>query len=92
MTELVFSRRALRDDLGKLDSKTRTRVVAGIERYVETGIGDVVNVKAQRGQRLAIGDWRVFFTRPAAKVIEVDAILPRREAYRASARRRRRTV
>ena len=91
MTELDFSRRALRD-LGKLDPKIQTRVVAGIERYVETGVGDVVNVKAQRGQRLAVGDCRVFFTRPAAKVIKVDAILHRREAYRGSARRRRRKV
>lgn len=78
-----FSARSLRD-LRKLDSRIRTHVVRGIERYAATGIGDVNRVKAQsRGQlRLRVGDWRVFFTKPDQGIIEINSILHRRNAYR----------
>ena len=60
----------------------RARVVAAIEYYAETGAGDVKRVQTQAGLRLRVGDWRVFFTRPDQGVVEIDAILHRREAYR----------
>ena len=79
---VTFSARALRD-LRRLDSRTRTRIVVGIDRYAETGAGDVKRVQAQRGWlRLRVGDWRVFFTRPDRGIVEIDSILHRGEAYR----------
>ena len=79
---VAFSARARRD-LRRLDPRTRARIVAGIERYAETGAGDVKRVQAQRGwHRLRVGDWRVFFTRPDKGIVEIDSVLHRREAYR----------
>ena len=82
-TLVVFSARARRD-LRRIDPRTRTRIVAGIEQYAETGAGDVKSVQTQTGLRLRVGDWRVFFTQPDKRVVEIDAILHRREAYRRS--------
>ena len=79
---VTFSARAHRD-LRRLDSRTRTRIVVGIDRYAKAGAGDVKRVQAQRGWlRLRIGDWRVFFTRSDGGIVEIDSILHRGEAYR----------
>ena len=79
---VVFSARARRD-LRRLELRTRSRIVDGIERYAETGDGDVKPVQAQRGWlRLRVGDWRVFFTRPDKGIVEIDSVLHRSEAYR----------
>ncbi|MYA78934.1 MAG: type II toxin-antitoxin system RelE/ParE family toxin [Acidobacteriia bacterium] len=82
-TLVVFSARARRD-LRRIDPRTRTRIVAGIEQYAETGAGDVKRLQTRTGLRLRVGDWRVFFTQPDKGVVEIDAILHRREAYRRS--------
>lgn len=77
-----FSDRACRD-LRKLDPQTRDRIVEGIERYAATGTGDVKRVKAQQDVlRLRIGNWRVFFTQSDQEIVEINAILHRRDAYR----------
>lgn len=80
---LSFSDRALRD-LRHIDLRTRERIVAHIERHAETGAGDVKRLQHRSGLRLRVGDWRVFFTRPSTGIVEIDAILHRREAYRRS--------
>ena len=82
-TKLSFSVRALRD-LRHVDPRTRDRIVAHIERLAETGAGDIKRVQKRDGLRLRVGDWRVFFTRPSKGIVEIDAILHRREAYRRS--------
>ena len=79
-TAIVFSAKARRH-LKKLDSQTSTRIVTAIDRYAETGAGDIEKIKPHGGLRLRIGDWRVFFTQDEAQV-SIDAILPRRSAYR----------
>ncbi|MYD86354.1 MAG: type II toxin-antitoxin system RelE/ParE family toxin [Acidobacteria bacterium] len=80
-TRVVFSARARRD-LRRIDAPARTRIIAGIDQYARTGVGDVKPVKARTTLRLRVGDWRVFFRRSGGGRIEVDAILHRREAYR----------
>ena len=80
-TRVVFSARALRD-LRRTDASVRTRIVAGIDRYARTGVGDVKRVHTRTDLRLRVGDWRVFFRRADQSGIEVDAILHRREAYK----------
>ena len=69
-------------DLRRVDAPVRTRIVAGIDQYAETGVGDVKRVQTRTDLRLRIGDWRVFFRRTDEGAIEIDAILHRREAYR----------
>ena len=78
---VVFSARARRD-LRRIDAPARTRIVAGIELYAGTGVGDVKRVQTRAELRLRVGDWRVFFRRAGEGGIEIDAILHRREAYR----------
>ena len=52
----------------------------GINRYAKTGAGEVKRIEGRL--RLRVGDWRVFFARGDDNVLEIDAILHRREAYR----------
>ena len=77
---VTFSARARRD-LRRIDPRTRARIVAGIEQYAETGVGDVRPVQSLGGLRLRGGAWRVFFRRPGSDLVEIDSVLHRREAY-----------
>ncbi|MCY4636072.1 MAG: type II toxin-antitoxin system RelE/ParE family toxin [Acidobacteria bacterium] len=77
----MFSARARRD-LRRIDAPARPRIVAGIDQYAGTGVGDVKRVKARTTLRLRVGDWRVFFRRADGGRMEIDAVLHRREAYR----------
>jgi mRNA interferase RelE/StbE len=82
----TFSARARRD-LQRLDPQTRARIVGGIERYVDTGAGDVRRLRGQhRGLwRLRLGEWRVLFVyQRDQNAIEFERVSPRREAYRRS--------
>lgn len=80
-TRVVFSARARRD-LRWIDAAARTRIVASIDQYAGTGVGDVKRVQTQTALRLRVGNWRVFLRRTDGGTIEIDAILHRREAYR----------
>ena len=81
LAEVLFSARARRD-LRRIDPRTLGRIVSAIEHYAETGVGDVKPVQPLGGLRLRRGDWRVFFRQPNKAIVEVDAILHRREPYR----------
>ena len=78
---VAFSSRARRD-LRRIEPRARVRIVSAIGRYAEAGVGDVKPVKSLGGLRLRVGDWRVFFRRSDKAMVEIDAILHRREAYR----------
>lgn len=65
-----------------MDEPTRTRILAGIDQYAATSVGDVKRVQTRTQLRLRIGDWRVFFKWADDGTIEIVAILHRREAYR----------
>lgn len=69
----------------RLDPPVERRVVAALERYAETGRGNVVHLTGvePRQYRLRVGDWRVRFTvdRPA-QVLYVLGVRPRGRAYR----------
>ena len=82
-TRVEFSARA-RHDLRRTDASARTRIVAAIDRYAATGVGDVKRLQTRTDLRLRlrVGDWRVFFRRPNRSTIEIDTVLHRREAYR----------
>jgi len=71
------------DDMAALDKTAARRVQRGVERFAETGAG---NVKRLQGIdppefRLRVGDWRVRFHQDE-KVIRILRVLHRREAYR----------
>jgi mRNA interferase RelE/StbE len=93
--EVVFLSAAQRD-LRRLDPQVAQRIAAAVQRYAETGGGNVRTLTGDGGElRLRVGDWRVRFTdqveeRPAeppatgatqVRVIEVTRVRHRREAY-----------
>jgi mRNA-degrading endonuclease RelE of RelBE toxin-antitoxin system len=81
--QVSWTPRALKD-ARKLDSKTRARVAATIERLAETGSGDVRQLTDVRPPewRLRVGSWRVRFRKnPSASTLEILRVLPRDKAY-----------
>jgi mRNA interferase RelE/StbE len=56
------------------------RILAKLERYAETGAGDVTRLVGSSYFRLRVGDFRVVFAESAAE-IEVLKIAPRGEVY-----------
>ncbi len=84
MTDKVeWTQDALRD-ARRLDRQVRERVVAAVERFAETGEGDVKGLKAPLdGLRLRVGSWRVLFRHDrGAGVIRVLRVKHRSQAYR----------
>ena len=82
MKEIEWSEESL-DDLAALEKGMARRIKTAIERFAETGSG---NVKKLRGIdppefRLRIGDFRVRFQRQADTLL-ILRILNRKEAYR----------
>jgi len=72
-----------RADVRRIDQKTAMRIFTTIQRFAETGEGDVKGLKGESGElRLRVGDYRVRFTSEANGTIRIHAVRHRREAYR----------
>lgn len=83
--DVEWSDRAL-DDMGKLDSRTRQRIFDTVVRYVDSGHGDVRQIKGSSGhRRLRVGQYRVRFVYDESsgeRVLVVLHVLHRSRAYR----------
>jgi mRNA-degrading endonuclease RelE of RelBE toxin-antitoxin system len=80
---LDWTSRSLKD-LKHLDEQVRSRIVVALERYAQTGVGDVVQLTAIEPpeHRLRVGDWRIRFRRDSARTsLIILRILPRDKAY-----------
>jgi mRNA interferase RelE/StbE len=88
---IVWTARAEKDR-GQLDAPTRERIIGAIERFAETGVGDVkalAGPKFRGTLRLRVGDWRVFFSVDRGVLtILVLRVLHRREGNLAPGARR----
>jgi mRNA interferase RelE/StbE len=74
-----------RRELRRLDPPERRRVIAAVERFAETGEGDIRRLTdvSPPQNRLRVGPWRVRFTVDRqAGVLHVLHVLPRGKAYR----------
>ena len=73
-----------RRDLRRLDRHTAQRVLAALDRYAETGHGDVRRLTAMGDElSLRVGDWRVrYVLNHQTHTIDVLRVLPRGRAYR----------
>lgn len=80
---LLWTARA-RKDLKKLDPQNRSRVVKGLERFAESGEGDLVRLTDVEPPewRLRVGPWRVRLAIDAgAAALEIYRIRHRDKAY-----------
>ena len=80
---VILSRRASRD-VRRLDTLTRRRVFAALDRLLSGVATDVVRLAGIPDTfRLRVGDWRVIFEyRQSSQQILVKKIGHRREVYR----------
>jgi len=73
-------------DLKRFDFATREAILAGLERFVTTGAGDVKRLKGHPSRlRLRIGDYRAIFTYMYAdgkSMVMVEHVGHRKEVYR----------
>lgn len=72
-----------RADLRAIDRETGWQILQAIDRYLETGAGDVIKLQPPRTEfRLRSGDYRTLFRRIDEQTIEVLRVRHRSEAYR----------
>lgn len=78
--QVVFTKRA-RSDLERLDKPDRSRIVTAVERFAETGHGDIKRIVGTNDQfRLRVGNWRIRFTF-GDNALNILRVLPRGSAY-----------
>ena len=80
MRAVSYTTRAMRE-MRKLPAKVRTRMGNALQRYAETGEGDVKRLSGTVGSRLRVGDYRALFTE-TEDTIEVRAVRHRKDVYR----------
>ena len=82
MHKILWSEGA-RADVRRLDRDTAMRIFAALQRFAESGEGDIKMLKGQSGElRLRVGDYRVRFTQESEGTIHVHAVRHRKDAYR----------
>ncbi|MEJ0076037.1 MAG: type II toxin-antitoxin system RelE/ParE family toxin [Alphaproteobacteria bacterium] len=79
MKRIAFTPRATTQWL-KLSQDVRHRVNGRLQRFAETGQGDVKRLKGRAGARLRVGDWRIIFFEELDVIVVTD-VGHRREIY-----------
>ena len=77
--EIVWTAAATRQWLN-LTADVRRRLQARLDRFAQTGQGDVKRLKGRDGARLRVGDWRIIFYGERNTIVVV-AVGHRREIY-----------
>jgi mRNA-degrading endonuclease RelE of RelBE toxin-antitoxin system len=79
----VFWSAAARAELRAIDRETARSILQAVNRYLETGSGDVIKLQPPRSEfRLRVGDYRILFLRMDNQAIDVLHVRHRSEAYR----------
>lgn len=74
---------AARTDLRSIDRETARQILETIDRYLDTGSGDVIKLQPPRSEfRLRCGHYRVLFLRLNGRSIEVLRVKHRSHAYK----------
>lgn len=83
MTRRIDWSKAAVKDVRRLNRATANRIVKAVERFAETGQGDIQSLKGPYSGlwRLRVGNWRVHFT-AEDETLCVLRVLPRGEAYK----------
>jgi mRNA-degrading endonuclease RelE of RelBE toxin-antitoxin system len=83
LAKRVFFRPPALKELENLQARDRELVEAAIERFAQTGQGDLKMLSGpDRHMRLRAGDWRVRFVYEHPDIIRILHIHNRRDAYR----------
>lgn len=70
-------------DLRKLDRPVARRIFAALDRYAETGYGDLSRLQGENKEyRLRVGDWRIRLRLESPDRVVILRVRHRREAYR----------
>ncbi|HEY2291571.1 MAG TPA: type II toxin-antitoxin system RelE/ParE family toxin [Thermoanaerobaculia bacterium] len=80
--QVRWSNRAEKD-LERLDRKVRQRIVSAVDRFAQTGQGDVKRLQGMKEEtfRLRVGEWRIIFLEEETLFILILRALPRSGAY-----------
>jgi mRNA interferase RelE/StbE len=70
-----------RADVRSVSKPTAMRILSGLHRFAESGVGDVKALQGREEFRLRIGDYRIFFVCPDPDTIEIRRVRHRNEAY-----------
>ena len=81
MQRIVWTEQA-KADVRRFDKVAAMRVLHALDRFVQSGAGDVKALKGAEELRLRVGDYRLFFVYLEENIIEVRRVRPRGEAYR----------
>ena len=82
MRKIAWSEPA-RADVRRLSRDTAMRIFEALQRFAETGEGDVKMLRGEsRELRLRVGDYRVRFTEGPNEVLQIHSVRHRKEAYR----------
>jgi mRNA interferase RelE/StbE len=71
-----------KSDVRGLSRPDAMHVFAALQRFAQSGVGDVKALREREELRLRAGDYRLFFVCPDADTIEIRRVLHRGEAYR----------
>jgi len=71
-----------KSDVRSLSKPVAMHVFSVLQRFAQSGVGDVKALQGRDELRLRVGDYRVFFLCPDADTIEVRGVRHRGEAYR----------
>ena len=83
MRQIIWHSRA-QAEFNRLPRQARERILAALERFAETGHGDIQKLRGSQSEwRLRVGDWRIRFDfTDRGNTIRVLRVLPRDQAYR----------
>jgi len=71
------------NDVRKLDRAVARRIFAALDRYAESGYGDLARLQGESHEyRLRVGDWRVRVRLEGPDLVVILRVRHRREAYR----------
>ena len=80
MKRIVWTELA-KNDVRRLDKPVAMRIFAALQRFAQTGEGDLKALQGRDELRLRVGDYRLFFV-IASGALEIRRVLHRSEAYR----------
>ena len=82
MKKIAWSERA-RAEIRRLDRETAMRIFAALDRFAESGEGDIKRLQGTAGElRLRVGDYRIRFTEEHGDMLHIHSVRHRKDAYR----------